>query len=264
MRARARSQVYPRSADDIELPIDCPGTAPAPTPAVSHTVTATVGLTGLSCSEYTETEEAILVTALAMTLSGVEEGDIGDTTCADARRRRRRHVRRLLGNTDSVSISFPVTVSATSASVAASSIDSSLTSAVDSGSLEDNLATAAEAADGDSVIGSASVDSASATVSDDDADDGAVTVAADDDDDTSAAMVTWVIIGGVVVALVLAIGLIAFKLGTKVGETKRPTTPTTMIQVASAQQQGGVQLQPQNVQVAHNVNFSGKNGAVTI
>ena len=68
MRARARSQVYPRSADDIELPIDCPGTAPAPTPAVSHTVTATVGLTGLDCSEYTETEEAILVTALAMTL----------------------------------------------------------------------------------------------------------------------------------------------------------------------------------------------------
>ena len=66
---------------------------------------ATVGLTGLSCDEYTDAEEAILVSALASTLSDVEERDIGATSCADARRRRRRG---LLGSTDSVSISFRI------------------------------------------------------------------------------------------------------------------------------------------------------------
>ena len=246
-------EVYPRSAADIELPIDCGSPTPAP---VTHAVTATVGLTGLSCDEYTDTEEAILVSALATTLSGVEEEDIGDTECADARRRRHRHLRRLLGSTDSVSISFPITVSASSSSVAASSIDSALTSAVATGTLAANLATAATAAGGDSVIGSASVDSASATADDDDGAD--IMVKDDDGDDASTAMVTWVIIGAVVVVLVLAIGIVAFKIGMKAGASKRPTTPTTTIQVASTQQQS------MPVVALHPSVASGKADAVTI
>ena len=76
-------------------------------------------------------------------------------------------VRRLLGSTDSVSISFPIMVSVEYAHLhpegVLSSIDSALASAVSTGALAANLA----AAGGDSVIGAASVDSASATVDDD-------------------------------------------------------------------------------------------------
>ena len=127
----------PPPADDAPAAGDDAPAAGDDAPA-TFAVPATVGLTGLSCAEFTDAEEAILVSALATTLLGVEEEDIGDTSCADARRRR------LLDITDSVSISCSITYSASSASVAASSIDSELTAVVDSGLLADNLADGCE------------------------------------------------------------------------------------------------------------------------
>ena len=44
---------------------------------------------GCHCDEYGADEEALLITALAASLDNVDEHNIGDTTCADASRRRR-------------------------------------------------------------------------------------------------------------------------------------------------------------------------------
>jgi len=46
-------------------------------------VAVSVSLSGVTCDEYSNAEEAILITALASTLAGVEESDIGPTTCDD-------------------------------------------------------------------------------------------------------------------------------------------------------------------------------------
>ena len=135
------------------LPIPAPTAAPVST----STVTASVSLSGLVCEQYTSAEESILITALASTLDGVEESDIGPTTCDDAAGRRR-----LLSG--SVSISFSITLTSTSASdtptSVADAVSTSLAAAVSAGTLASNINTAA--AGSTSAIAAATVTGASA------------------------------------------------------------------------------------------------------
>ena len=110
-------------------------------------------------------EEALLKIALIATLDGVDTHNIGDTTCAG---RTRRFLRGLLGSADSVTISCSLAFSTssfgdnTTAADVSLSVISSLGTAVSSGMLTSNLASAATAANSTSTIGAAVVTSASA------------------------------------------------------------------------------------------------------
>lgn len=146
------------------LPIPSPTAAPTLVPSASSfiSIAANVGLSGLNCAEYGSTEEELLVTAIASTINGVEEHNIGATQCTDSTRRRRRD---LLEASDSVSIEFSISISTSnleegSADFAAS-VNMALAAAVSSGELSANLAAATVAANSSSVIGAVVVTSAS-------------------------------------------------------------------------------------------------------
>ena len=121
----------------------------------------------------------MLQAAIAATLDGVEEDDIGDTTCDDSRRRlsgSSHALRRRLDDGGGAVISFDITVTADTLSTIAGSDDdagfvdassviaTALTSAVSSGALADNIATAA-AESGNTAMTSVVVASVSATAS---------------------------------------------------------------------------------------------------
>ena len=125
--------------------------------SMTAVVAASVTLSGLACDDYGSAEEAILIAALASTLDGVEEHDIGPTTCDDAASRRR-----LLSGT--VSIGFEIAVASTSTSdtpaSVANAIASLLAAAVSAGTLAANIDAAAGSTA--SAIAAATVTGASA------------------------------------------------------------------------------------------------------
>ena len=98
-----------------------------------------------------EKEEAVLVGAVAATLEGVEEEDVGKTKCADEVARRR-----LL--TTSVTISFDITLvpttteSTASITAFASTLDTSLASAVSSGEFSNQIADTARAQNNEQMV----------------------------------------------------------------------------------------------------------------
>merc|ERR1719502_1653407 len=95
--------------------------APAPTASTFFVSHATLSLAGLSCAEYGATEEALLITALAVSLRSVSEHNIGATSCADDAARRR--TRRLFASTDAVAISFAISLSTSNFASDASASD---------------------------------------------------------------------------------------------------------------------------------------------
>jgi len=137
--------------DSTAAPVAAPTSSPTMAPI---TVTASVALGGVACADFGADEQAVLITALAASLDGVEEEDMDiddETGCTDTRRRlstadsgRRR------AQSSSASIDVDITTSPSSsgsddASSHADAIQSSLTAAVSSGTLSDNIATAAAA-----------------------------------------------------------------------------------------------------------------------
>ena len=112
--------------------------------------------------EDTSDEEAVLKTALADTIDGVEEEDISDSTCTDARRRLFIEApgRRLDG---SASVAFDITIEPSavgddgfSPDDAVAAIHSSLSTAADSGALTSNIQDAASSS-GNSNLAAVSV-----------------------------------------------------------------------------------------------------------
>ena len=119
----------------------------------------------------TSAEEAVLKTALADTIDGVEEEDIGDSTCTDARRRlsigNATGRRRLDG---SASVAFDITidpsaVGGSSPDEAVAAIHTSLSTAADTGALTSNIQAAASSS-GNSNLASVSVASVGVASSD--------------------------------------------------------------------------------------------------
>ena len=111
-------------------------------------------------------EEALLITAIASSIDGIETHNIGETACSDDARRRRRD---LLGSSDSVSIDFVISISTSNlddsvgTSELSTSLISALATAVSSGELSTNLAAAAADSGFSSPISAATVTSAGAS-----------------------------------------------------------------------------------------------------
>ena len=137
--------------DSTAAPVAAPTSSPTMAPI---TVTASVALGGVACADFGADEQAVLITALAASLDGVEEEDMDiddETGCTDTRRRlstadsgRRR------AQSSSASIDVDITTSPSSsgsddASSHADAIQSSLATVVSSGTLDANIATAAAA-----------------------------------------------------------------------------------------------------------------------
>ena len=140
---------------------------PTPMPTTDDTATVTVGLSlamdGIACADYGTAEEAVMNTALATHLDGVDASDFGDHVCTDVSRRRAL-------KTSSASIYTEVSVDATTYADddIASAVSATITTAVSTGALASSISTAASAA------GVASMDSLAVT--------GATSTTVDDDD----------------------------------------------------------------------------------
>jgi uncharacterized protein (DUF305 family) len=150
-------------------------TAPSPAPVITK-VGLSLAMDGLACTDYGTAEEAVMNTALASHLDGVDESNFGDHVCTDVSRRRAL-------KTSSVSIYTEVSVDATAYADddIASAVSATVATAVSSGAFASSVATAASSA---GITMSATVTGAttSATVDDNAADDA---TAADDADDAT-------------------------------------------------------------------------------
>ena len=113
----------------------------------TSTVTVTVGLSGIACSDYGDDEESVLVAAMVTTLSdavSVDSSAFSDTTCSDSRRRRG------LLQTSSVSIDMPFSVSSDGVDDYAyntleSTVSDTVSAAQSSGALDSTIADEASA-----------------------------------------------------------------------------------------------------------------------
>jgi hypothetical protein len=111
------------------------------------TATVTLGFAGIECADYyVSGVESVVVQAVATMLDGVEEDNVGSTTCFDSSRRRRLQQRKL-DAIAAASISFGISVPATSVgddgAGFVTSLSSSLGIAVSSGALSSAIASAA-------------------------------------------------------------------------------------------------------------------------
>ena len=139
---------------------------PTPMPTTDDTATVTVGLSlamdGIACADYGTAEEAVMNTALATHLDGVDASDFGDHVCTDVSRRRAL-------KTSSASIYTEVSVDATTYADddIASAVSTTITTAVSTGALASSISTAASAAGVDSMDSLAVTGATSTTVDDD-------------------------------------------------------------------------------------------------
>ena len=146
----------------------------------TSTVTVTVGLSGIACSDYGDDEESVLVAAMVTTLSdavSVDSSAFSDTTCSDSRRRRG------LLQTSSVSIDMPFSVSSDDVDDYAyntleSTVSDTVSAAQSSGALDSTIADEASAQSVTSAIASVQATSVYAT-------------AVQEDDDAGGYIFTW-------------------------------------------------------------------------
>jgi hypothetical protein len=123
-----------------------PSSFPTATAAVDEesskiTVGLSLEMDGLACADYGTAEEAIMNTALASHLDGVDESDFGDHECTDVSRRRAL-------KTSQVSIYTEVSVDVTAYADddISSAVSAMVATAVSSGALASSVATAASSA----------------------------------------------------------------------------------------------------------------------
>ena len=144
-------------ADDLadDAAPDAVTFAPTPTPtsAPRFALAASLTMAGMACSDYGATEEAAFVVGVAASIPHIDTQHIGDTTCADARRR----LQTSSDNASSaVAIAFTIeiavadvdddTVLSGGGTALQSAIQTTLQSAISSGNLTSNIAAAHAAA----------------------------------------------------------------------------------------------------------------------
>ena len=125
--------------------------------AQNLSVAVAVSVSGIACASFGPEEEAVFKDGVAATLNGVEPRHVGDVACDDTGRRLSEEVtwfRRRL--TDSADLSFELEIppgelsgiaaNATTSAELASSVVSSLATAVSSGALATNIQAAASSA----------------------------------------------------------------------------------------------------------------------
>ena len=136
--------------------------SPAPSPLLAAVdVALTLGMSGITCAEYTTAEEAAVNAALADHIDGADADDFSDHVCTSSGARRG-----LLSSGISIATTASVSTAtyggaAASASDIATSIASTVSTAVSSGSFTSSVASYAVAR-GLDALSSASVTSASA------------------------------------------------------------------------------------------------------
>ena len=122
-----------------------------PDAVVPFTIALSLGMTGMSCSEYGTPEEAVMNQALASLLDGVSDDDFSDHVCSDVTRRRGRALK---GASDEIMIATDVTVDATEYADAdvMGVVATTIAEAVTSGALASSVATYASAAGVDMTV----------------------------------------------------------------------------------------------------------------
>ena len=161
VRARNSPAPSPPPVDVALSPAPSPLPTPAPSPLPTADVALTLGMSGITCAEYTTAEEAVVNAALADHIDGADADDFSDHVCTSSGARRG-----LLSSGVSIATTASVSTAAyggaaTSSSDIATSIASTVSTAVSSGSFTSSVASYAVAA-GLDALSSASVTSASA------------------------------------------------------------------------------------------------------